>query len=84
MFSYVSQWPEKLLGANNFKMSVLRHFEFCDIYVTQKKMQNSWTINIKQNDMSHTSINHDKFRTNKIQNGCQSAVYIFFSLSRKW
>ena len=33
-------------------------------------MQNSSTMNIKQNVMSHTSITHDKFRTIKIQNGC--------------
>ena len=32
-------------------------------------MENSWTMNIKQNVMSHTRITHDYFRTNKIQNG---------------
>ena len=44
-----------------------------------KKMQNGWTINIKQNLMSHTRITHDKFRTNKIQNGRQSAILFIFS-----
>ena len=42
-------------------------------------MQNSWTMSIKQNVMSHTRITHYKFRTNKIQNGRQSAILIFFS-----
>ena len=36
------------------------HFEFCDIYSTQE-MQNDWTMNIKQNVMSHTRITHDEF-----------------------
>ena len=35
------------------------HFEFYNIYLTQK-MQNDWTMNIKQNVMSHTRITHDK------------------------
>ena len=38
------------------------HFEFCNIYLTQE-MQNDWTMNIKQNVMSHTRITHDKFHT---------------------
>ena len=38
------------------------HFEFCNIYLTQE-MQNDWTMNIKQNVMSHTRITHAKFHT---------------------
>ena len=53
------------------------HFEFCNIYLTQE-MQNNWTMNIKQNVMSHTRITHDKFHTKKKQNGCQSAIFFFF------
>ena len=40
-------------------------------------------MNIKQNVMFHTRITHDKFRSYKIQNGHQSAILLFFSLSRK-
>ena len=40
------------------------HFEFCNIYLTQE-MQNDWTMNIKQNLMSHTRITHDRFYTKK-------------------
>ena len=40
------------------------HFEFCNIYSTQE-MQNDWTMNIKQNVMSHTRMTHDKFHTKK-------------------
>ena len=42
-------------------------------------MQNSWTMNTKQNLRSHTRIIHDKLSTNKIQNGSQSAILIVFS-----
>ena len=31
------------------------HYEFCNIHLTQE-MQNDWTMNIKQNVMSHTRI----------------------------
>ena len=48
----ISKWP--LSG----------HFEFCNIYLTQE-MRNDWTMNIKQNVMSHTKITHDKFQTKK-------------------
>ena len=41
-------------------------------------MQNSWTMNIKQNVMSRTRITHDKFRTNKVQNDRQSAFLNVF------
>ena len=44
----ISKWP--LSG----------HFAFCIIYLTQE-MQNDWTMNIKQNVMSHTRITHDIF-----------------------
>ena len=40
------------------------HFEFCNVYLTQE-MQNDWTINRKQNVMSHTGITHDKFHAKK-------------------
>ena len=55
------------------------HLEFLinifDIYKTKQK-QSSWTMNIKPNVMSHKRIGltHDKFRTNKIQNGRQSVI----------
>ena len=39
-------------------------FEFCNIYFTQG-MHNDWSMNIKQNVMSHTRITHDKFHTKK-------------------
>ena len=32
------------------------------------KIQNSWTMDIKQDVMSHTRITHDEFRRYKIQN----------------
>ena len=41
-------------------------------------MQNSLIMNIKQNRRSPTMITHDKFLTNKIQNGRQSAISNFF------
>ena len=40
-------------------------------------MQNDWTMNKKQNIMSHTRITHDKFHNKKIPNGCQSAIFFF-------
>ena len=48
----ISKWPFSVL------------FDFCNIYLTQE-MQNDWTMNIKQNVMSHTRITHDKFHTKK-------------------
>ena len=51
-----------IFGVKQFPFS--GHFEFCDIYLTQE-MQNDWTMNIKQNVMSHTRITHDKFHTEK-------------------
>ena len=41
-------------------------------------MQNNWTMNIKENVMSHTSLTRDKFRSYKIQNGRQSAIKMLF------
>ena len=55
----ISKWP--LSG----------HFEFCNFYLAQE-MQNDWTMNIKQNVMSHTRI---------ILNGCQSAIFYFLFFS---
>ena len=67
----------------NFWDQTISNFEFCNIYQTQE-MRNDWTMNIKQNVMSHTRITHDKFHTKKIQNGCQSAIfYYFFLIIRK-
>ena len=54
----ISKWP--LSG----------HFEFCNIYLTQE-MQNDWTMDIKQNVMSHTKITNDKFHTKKIKIGVE-------------
>ena len=60
MFSYGSKLT---LGSKQFQnghlAGILNSSNFCDIYITQK-MLNSWTMNIKQNGMSHTRINHDK------------------------
>ena len=36
-------------------------------------------MNIKQNVKYHTRVTHDKLRTNKVQNGRQSAILNFFS-----
>ena len=44
----ISKWPFSV------------HFEFCNIYLTQE-MQNDWTMNMKENVLSHTRITHDKF-----------------------
>ena len=62
MVSYVSHnlitfWDQTIL-----KLPLNGHFEFCNIYLTQE-MENDWTINIKQNVMSHTRITNDKFHT---------------------
>ena len=65
MFSYVSQWPFS------------GHFEFCNIYLTQE-MQNNWTMNIKQNVMSHTRITHDKFHTKKSKMADHLIFLLFF------
>ena len=37
----------------------------CNTYLTQE-MQNDWTMNIKQNVMSHTRITNDKFHTTPV------------------
>ena len=55
----ISFWDQTIL-----KWPISGHFEFCNIYLTQE-MQNDWTMNIKQNVMSHTSITHVKFHTKK-------------------
>ena len=54
------------------------HFEFCNIYLTQE-MQNDWTMNIKQNVMSHTRITHDKFHTKKSKMAASRPFFIYFS-----
>ena len=36
----------------------------CGIYLTQE-MQNGWTMNLKQNVMSHIRITNDKIHTKK-------------------
>ena len=48
-----------------------------------KKMQNSWTMNIKKNGRSHTMITHDKFRTVKSKMAASRPFQFFPSLSRK-
>ena len=55
------------------------HFEFCNIYLTQE-MQNNWTMNIKQNVMSHTRITHDKFYTKKNLEWLPVGNYFFFTI----
>ena len=64
------------------------HFEFGNIYLTQE-MQNDWTMNIKQNVMSHTRITHDKFHTkkSKMDNSRPFLIFnclIFFSRKLDW
>ena len=61
----ISKWPFSI------------HFEFCNIYLTQE-MQNDWTINIKQNVMSHTRITHDKFHTKKSIMAASRPFFFFF------
>ena len=58
------------------------HFEFCNIYSTQE-MQNNWTMNIKQNVMSHTRITHDKFHTKKSKIAASQHFFFFFFLSKQ-
>ena len=53
------------------------HFDFCNIYLTQE-MQNDWTMNIKQNVMSHTRITHDKFHTKKSKMAASRPINFFF------
>ena len=52
------------------------HFEFCNIYLTQE-MQNDWTMKIKQNVMSHTSITHDKFHTKKSKMAASQPFFFY-------
>ena len=52
------------------------HFKFGNIYLTQE-MQNDWTMNIKQNVMSHTRITHDKFQTQKSKMDASRPFLIF-------
>ena len=63
-------------------MAVSGHFEFYIIYLTQE-MQNDWTMNIKQNVMSHTRITHDKFRSKKSKMAA-SRPYFFLLLLLSW
>ena len=46
----------------NGRLAAILNFVIGPIYLTQE-MQNDWTMNIKQNLMSHTRITHDKFHT---------------------
>ena len=62
----------------NGRLAVILNLSNFVIFRRLKQMQNSWTMNIKQNGRSHTMITNDKFRTNKIQNGHQSALSILF------
>ena len=63
-----------------FKWLFSSHFEFCNIYLTQE-MQNDWTMNIKQNVMSHKRITHDKFQAKKSKMAAsQPFIFNFFFL----
>ena len=54
------------------------YFEFGNIYLTQE-MQNDWTMNIKQNVISHTSITHDEFHTKKFKmDASRPFLFLFF------
>ena len=47
-------------------------------------MQNDWTMNIKQNVMSHTRITHDKFHIKKYKMAASRPFFLllFFSITR--
>ena len=51
--------------------------QFCNIYLIQE-MQNDWTMNIKQNVMSHTKITHDKFHTKKSKMAASRPFLFYF------
>ena len=53
------------------------HFEFCNIYLAQE-MQNNFTMNIRQNVMSHTRITHEKNFTLKIPKWPPVIFFFFF------
>ena len=55
----------------------IKQFEFCNIYLTQE-MQNDWTMNIKQNVMSHKRIAHDKFHAKKYKMAASRPFFIIF------
>ena len=55
----INFWDQTIL-----KWPLSGHFEICNIYLTQEIL-NDWTMNIKQNVMSHTGITHDKLHTKK-------------------
>ena len=71
----INLWDQTIL-----KWLFSGHFKFCNIYLTQE-MQNDWTMNIKQNLMSHTRITHDKFHTKKLF--IYFLIFFFFLLSWK-
>ena len=48
-----------------------------NLVIFTQEMQNDWTINIKQNVMSHTRITHDKLHTKKSK---MAASWPFFFL----
>ena len=68
----INFWDQTIL-----KWLFSSHFEFCNIYLTQE-MQNDWTINIKQNVMSHTRITHDKFQAKKSKMAASQPFFFFF------
>ena len=70
----INFWDQTIL-----KWPFSKHFEFCNIYLTQK-MQNDWTMNIKQNVMSHTRITHDKFHTKKSKMAASRPFSLFHYL----
>ena len=66
-------------GINFFQNGCLAAILNFVIYLAQE-MQNDWTMNIKQNVMSHTRITHDKFHTKKSKMAASRPfLYIFFN-----
>ena len=57
--------------------------KFCNIYLTQE-MQNEWTMNIKQNVMSHTKITHDKFHNKKSKMAAGRPLFFFFLFRKSY
>ena len=63
----------------NFSDQTISIFFIFYIYLTQE-MQNDWTMNIKQNVMSHTRIIHEKFHTKKSKMVASRPFFLLFLL----
>ena len=61
----------------NFSDQTISIFCIFYIYLTQE-MQNDWTMNIKQNVMSHTRITHEKFHTKKSKMVASRPFFLLF------